>query len=202
MGEKGVCKSGIIAQVKRPSFNVHGKSLFKTSTGAVVAASMLDAPIRSKLLVPMILRRRLRRSFKRIAAFLRPNTGGPLNAAFLRSREAHVPSRAPWGGLAERQLLLAGAAPAGKLASSDANRSQKEAGARTTQAYPTANIIVEPENPGNPRSLFRVYAFGRIYEEGLTAAQAQVLVGDFLETLILPANGYTGLSKNLFELTG
>jgi hypothetical protein len=187
--------------VTKPRNAVSGKSFFKASTGAVVAASMLDAPIRGKLLVPMILRQRLRRSFKRIAAFLRPNTGGPLNA-FLRARDAQVPRSAPWGGAAERQLLLAVTPNAGKLASSDAIRSRNEASARTTQGYPTANIIVEPESPGNPRSLFRVYAFGRIYEEGLTAAQAQVLVGDFLETLILPANGYIGLSKNLFELTG
>jgi hypothetical protein len=124
------------------------------------------------MLVPMTFRRRRRRSFRRIADFFHSNMRGALNAVALRQRRGHVRRRGPWAGPAERQLRPGG--------------SQKEAIASTMQGYSTANIIVEPENPGNPRSLFRVYAFGRVYEEGLTAAQAHVLVGDFLEALILP----------------
>ena len=136
---------------------------------------MLDAPIRGRLIFPMTLRRRLRRSFKRIGALLRPNTGGPLNAALLRPR-AHDLRQGPWQGSSERQLLQAIAAPiVTEHGSSGAVGSSKAANA---QGYPTANIVVEPEHPGNPRSLFRVYAFGRVYEEGLTAAQTHALVGD------------------------
>ena len=138
----------------------------------------------------MTLRRPLRRSFKWIRAFFHPYMGGALNAASLRPRDAHVRYKGLWQGPAERQLRAAGAIPiAAKPGSSAAIGSQNEATASTAHRYSTANIIVEPENPGNPRSLFRVYAFGRVYEEGLTAAQAHVLVGDFLEALILP--GYT-----------
>jgi hypothetical protein len=136
----------------------------------------------------MTLRRRLRRSFKRIGAFIRSNMGGALNNASLHP-SAHFPPRGAWETPLGRQLLPALATPiAAKLGSPGATDSQKEASASAAQGYPTANIVVEPESPGNPRSLFRIYAFGRIYEEGLTAAQTHVLVGDFLETLILPRN--------------
>jgi hypothetical protein len=47
-------------------------------------------------------------------------------------------------------------------------------------------IVVEQEKPGDPRTLFRVMMYGKIFAEGLTAAQAHVIVGDILETMVLP----------------
>jgi hypothetical protein len=47
-------------------------------------------------------------------------------------------------------------------------------------------IVVEQEKPGNPRTLFRVLMYGNVLAEGLTAAQAHVIVGDILESLVLP----------------
>jgi hypothetical protein len=59
-------------------------------------------------------------------------------------------------------------------------------------------IIVEQESPGNPRTLFRVMMYGNVFAEGLTAAQAHVIVGDILETLVLPQH----LSQRLGVVPG
>jgi hypothetical protein len=50
-------------------------------------------------------------------------------------------------------------------------------------------IVVEQEKPGDLRTLFRVLVYGEIFADGLTAAQAHVIVGDILETMVLPQNG-------------
>jgi hypothetical protein len=48
-------------------------------------------------------------------------------------------------------------------------------------------IRIEAEEPGNRLSTLRVLAAGEVKGEGLTAAQAHVLVGDLLERAFPPA---------------
>jgi hypothetical protein len=58
----------------------------------------------------------------------------------------------------------------------------------------TAQIVVEPETPGDPRTLFRVYMYGRVHGSGLTSAQAHLLVGEILQTMVLQDIGLRGPS--------
>jgi hypothetical protein len=52
---------------------------------------------------------------------------------------------------------------------------------------PWLPIAIEAEEPGNRLSTLRVLAAGEVKGEGLTAAQAHVLVGDLLERAFPPA---------------
>jgi len=47
-------------------------------------------------------------------------------------------------------------------------------------------IVIEPETPGDSRSLFRLLVGEKVIAEGLTAAQAHILIGDILEKMTLP----------------
>jgi hypothetical protein len=47
-------------------------------------------------------------------------------------------------------------------------------------------IVIEPETPGDSRSLFRLLVGEKLIAEGLTAAQAHILIGDILEKMTLP----------------
>jgi hypothetical protein len=47
-------------------------------------------------------------------------------------------------------------------------------------------ISIEFEPPGDSGALFRVLAGEKVIADGLTAAQAHILVGDILERLTLP----------------
>jgi hypothetical protein len=47
-------------------------------------------------------------------------------------------------------------------------------------------IVIEPETPGDSRSLFRLLPGEKVIAEGLTAAQAHILIGDILEKMTLP----------------
>ena len=47
-------------------------------------------------------------------------------------------------------------------------------------------IVIEFEPPGDSRALFGVLVAEKVIDEGLTAAQAHILVGDILERLTLP----------------
>jgi hypothetical protein len=47
-------------------------------------------------------------------------------------------------------------------------------------------ITIELEAPGDARTMFRMLVGEKLVAEGLTAAQAHVLVGDILEKLALP----------------
>jgi hypothetical protein len=47
-------------------------------------------------------------------------------------------------------------------------------------------IVIEPETPGDSRSLFRLLVGEKVVAEGLTAAQAHILIGDILEKMALP----------------
>jgi hypothetical protein len=47
-------------------------------------------------------------------------------------------------------------------------------------------IVIEFEPPGDPSALFRVLVAEKLIEDGLTAAQAHILVGEILERLTLP----------------
>jgi hypothetical protein len=47
-------------------------------------------------------------------------------------------------------------------------------------------IAIEPEALGDSRTMFRVLIDEKIIAEGLTSAQAHLLVGDILERLALP----------------
>jgi hypothetical protein len=49
-----------------------------------------------------------------------------------------------------------------------------------------ATIAVEAESAGDSRTMFRLRVNGRVVGEKLTAAQAHLLVGDFLERIALP----------------
>jgi hypothetical protein len=46
-------------------------------------------------------------------------------------------------------------------------------------------IIIEPEEPGNSRALFRLLVGEKVVAEGMTAAQIHILVGDILEKMTL-----------------
>jgi hypothetical protein len=46
-------------------------------------------------------------------------------------------------------------------------------------------IIIEPEEPGDSRALFRLLVGERLVAEGMTAAQIHLLVGDVLEKMTL-----------------
>jgi hypothetical protein len=47
-------------------------------------------------------------------------------------------------------------------------------------------IAIEPEALGDSRTMFRVLIDEKIIDDGLTAAQAHLLIGDILERLALP----------------
>jgi hypothetical protein len=46
-------------------------------------------------------------------------------------------------------------------------------------------IIIEPEQPGDSRALFRLLIGENVVAEGMTAAQIHILVGDILERVTL-----------------
>ena len=48
-------------------------------------------------------------------------------------------------------------------------------------------LVLEAEEPGNPRSLFRVTLNGKVIARSLTAAQAHLIVGDVLEAFVVPS---------------
>ena len=47
-------------------------------------------------------------------------------------------------------------------------------------------IVLETEEPENPRSLFRVSVDGKMVADALNAAQAHLVVGDALEDFVAP----------------
>jgi hypothetical protein len=47
-------------------------------------------------------------------------------------------------------------------------------------------LVLEAEEPGNSRSLFRVTLNGKVIASALTAAQAHLIVGDALEAFVMP----------------
>ena len=58
-------------------------------------------------------------------------------------------------------------------------------------------IVIEFEPPGDSSALFRVIVADTVVDDGLTAAQAHILVGEILERLTLPngrGNGRVELS--------
>ena len=57
-------------------------------------------------------------------------------------------------------------------------------------------LVLEVEQAGNPRSLFRVTLNGKVIASGLTAAQAHLIVGDALEAFVMP-----GTSRRREEVT-
>jgi hypothetical protein len=46
-------------------------------------------------------------------------------------------------------------------------------------------VIIEPEEPGDSRALFRLLVGEKVVAEGMTAAQIHILVGDILEQMTL-----------------
>ena len=53
-------------------------------------------------------------------------------------------------------------------------------------------IVLELETPGDSRSMFRLRLDERIVGEGLTAAQAHILIGEILDRMTLPRPKTTG----------
>jgi len=49
-----------------------------------------------------------------------------------------------------------------------------------------SRILVELETPGDSRSMFRLMIDDKAVGEGLTAAQAHILVGEVLDRVTLP----------------
>jgi len=47
-------------------------------------------------------------------------------------------------------------------------------------------IVIELETPGDSRTMFRLLIDNNLIAEGLTAAQAHILVGEILERIVLP----------------
>ncbi len=47
-------------------------------------------------------------------------------------------------------------------------------------------IVIELETPGDSRTMFRLRIDKNAIAEGLTAAQAHILVGEILERIALP----------------
>jgi hypothetical protein len=58
-------------------------------------------------------------------------------------------------------------------------------------------LLLEAEEPGNPRSLFRITLNGKVIARSLTAAQAHLIVGDALEAFVMPSAGrrHVGATK-------
>ena len=54
------------------------------------------------------------------------------------------------------------------------------------------DIVVQAETPGVSTSLFRVAIGRKVIAEGLTAAQAHLLVGNILEQLVRPRRASPG----------
>jgi hypothetical protein len=52
-------------------------------------------------------------------------------------------------------------------------------------------LIIEPEMPGDSRSLFRLLVGEKVAAEGMTAAQIHILVGDILEKVALQKEAAT-----------
>jgi hypothetical protein len=46
-------------------------------------------------------------------------------------------------------------------------------------------IVIEQEEPGDSRTLFRLLVGDRLVAEGITATQIHILVGDILEKMML-----------------
>jgi hypothetical protein len=63
---------------------------------------------------------------------------------------------------------------------------RREHAGREVEEGEGVRIIIEFEPPGDSRSLFRVIVADKVVDNGLTAAQAHILVGDILERLTLP----------------
>ncbi len=68
---------------------------------------------------------------------------------------------------------------------------------RDAQEGGGVRIEIEFEPPGDSSALFRVLVAGTVVDDGLTAAQAHILVGEILERLTLP----NGRGKGRVELT-
>lgn len=58
-------------------------------------------------------------------------------------------------------------------------------------------IVIEFEAPNDSSALFRVIVADKIVDDGLTAAQTHILVGEILERLTLP----NGRGKGRVELS-
>ena len=56
-------------------------------------------------------------------------------------------------------------------------------------------IVIEPETPGDSGSLFRLLVGEKVIAEGLTAAQAHILIGDILEKMTLPKETHAAKEK-------
>ncbi|HLW93081.1 MAG TPA: hypothetical protein VKS78_17505 [Roseiarcus sp.] len=51
------------------------------------------------------------------------------------------------------------------------------------------SITVQPQNPGDSATMFRLWIDGKVVGESLTAAQTHLLVGEILERIALPRIG-------------
>jgi hypothetical protein len=47
-------------------------------------------------------------------------------------------------------------------------------------------IIIETESPNDSRTMFRVLVDERLVGQGLTAVQAELVIGEIIERLVLP----------------
>ncbi len=47
-------------------------------------------------------------------------------------------------------------------------------------------VVIELETPRDSRTMFRLLIDENLIAEGLTAAQAHILVGDILDRIVLP----------------
>jgi hypothetical protein len=51
---------------------------------------------------------------------------------------------------------------------------------------------LKPKRPGDSRTMFRLHVDAKLISEGLTAAQAHLLICEILERLVLPAKRANG----------
>jgi hypothetical protein len=52
-----------------------------------------------------------------------------------------------------------------------------------------SRIILELENPGDSRTMFRIFIDGALVGENLTAVQAHIIVGEALDRITIPRRG-------------
>ena len=61
-----------------------------------------------------------------------------------------------------------------------------ESGLSVEREEVDVQLVLEAEDAGNSRSLFRVTLNGKVIASALTAAQAHLIVGDALEAFVMP----------------
>jgi hypothetical protein len=75
----------------------------------------------------------------------------------------------------------------------------RELGRQRREGNAALQIVLETETPGDSRTMFRLHVDAKLISEGLTAAQAHLLIGEILERIALPAKRAKGSDPMVAE---